>query len=54
MADKTNKSATKRLPKGERAHIRRLKQAARKEAVTPNLQSVPAQPVKAPKKQEQV
>jgi hypothetical protein len=30
MANKKSKTKTKRLPKGQRIHIRRLKQAARK------------------------
>ncbi len=30
MADKTSKKITKRLPKGQRTHVRRLKQEARK------------------------
>jgi hypothetical protein len=30
MADKTSKTKRKRLSKGQRTHIRRLKQAARK------------------------
>jgi hypothetical protein len=30
MADKTSKTRSKRLPKGQRIHMRRLKQAARK------------------------
>jgi len=30
MADKTSKTKTRRLPKGQRIHTRRLKQAARK------------------------
>jgi hypothetical protein len=30
MADKTKKTKTKRLSKGQRIHARRLKQAARK------------------------
>jgi len=30
MADKTSKTKTRRLPKGQRIHARRLKQAARK------------------------
>lgn len=34
MADKTRKAKHKRLSKGQRAHVRRLKQAARK-ATTP-------------------
>ena len=33
MAEKISKIKTKRLPKGQRTHVRRLKQAARKEAV---------------------
>ena len=36
MADKTPKTNPKRLPKGQRRHVRRLKQAARK------IGSVPA------------
>jgi hypothetical protein len=30
MADQTSKAKRKRLPKGQRKHVRRLKQAARK------------------------
>ncbi len=30
MADKANKTKTRRLSKGQRTHVRRLKQAARK------------------------
>jgi len=30
MADKTSKTKRKRLSKGQRTHVRRLKQAARK------------------------
>ena len=30
MADKTSKKKTKRLAKGQRTHVRRLKQEARK------------------------
>jgi hypothetical protein len=30
MADKKNKNQTRRLPKGKRVHVRRLKQEARK------------------------
>ena len=33
MADKTSKTKPKRLPKGHRKHVRRLKQAARKAGV---------------------
>ena len=34
MADKTIKTKRKRLSKGQRAHVRRLKQAARKAGAT--------------------
>jgi hypothetical protein len=33
MADKTSKTKRKRLPKGQRTHVRRIKQAARKAGV---------------------
>ncbi|MFN2155599.1 MAG: hypothetical protein ACK2UX_10225 [Anaerolineae bacterium] len=33
MADKTGKTRPRRLPKGQRAHVRRLKQAARKAGI---------------------
>ena len=33
MADKTSKPKSKRLPKGQRKHVRRLKQAARKAGI---------------------
>ena len=33
MADKTGKTRPKRLAKGQRTHVRRLKQAARKAGV---------------------
>ena len=39
MAKKTSKTNTKRLSKGQRTHIRRLKQAARK-AGTPYIRPV--------------
>lgn len=52
MADQKSKKPTKRPAKGQRTHLRRLKQAARKEG-NPNVpQSNPAQPVRAPKKQD--
>jgi hypothetical protein len=53
MVNKTSKPKTKRLPKGQRTHIRRLKQAARKEIGLGNPHSSPAQPVRVPKKQDQ-
>ena len=34
MADKTSKAKPKRLSKGKRTHVRRLKQAARKAGTT--------------------
>jgi len=33
MADKINKTRPKRLSKGKRTHVRRLKQAARKAGI---------------------
>lgn len=35
MADKTSKKKTKRLSKGQRKHVRRLKQEARKTGPIP-------------------
>ena len=35
MTSKTNKTKTKRLSKGQRTHVRRVKQAARKERASP-------------------
>ena len=53
MAEKTSKTKTKRLPKGQRTHARRLKQAARKEINPNSPQSNPTQPTRVQKKQEQ-
>jgi hypothetical protein len=53
MANKASKTKIKRLPKGQRTHVRRLKQAARKEVGTNNPQHNPAQPVRVQKKQNQ-
>jgi len=53
MANKTSKSKTKRSPKGRRTHVRRLKQAIRKEANINSPQSSPAQPVRVHKIQDQ-
>jgi hypothetical protein len=33
MADKTGNTRPKRLPKGQRTHVRRLKQAARRAGI---------------------
>jgi len=53
MTNKTSKTETKRLPKGQRTHIRRLKQAASKDASTTSPQTNPAQPVRVNKKRDQ-
>jgi hypothetical protein len=53
MSDKKSTKKPKRLSKGQRKHIRRLKQAARKEATTKNPQSNPPQPVRVTKKEDQ-
>jgi len=53
MAEKTSKTEIKRLPKGQRTHARRLKQAARKEVNPNNPQTSPAQPKRVQKKQDQ-
>ena len=37
MADKTSRTKRKRLPKGQRTHVRRMKQAARKAGVAYRL-----------------
>ena len=53
MADKTNKTKPKRLSKGERTHIRRLKQEARKTGL-PYVPPIRApRIVESPKKEEQ-
>jgi hypothetical protein len=36
MTNKTSKTKTKRLSKGQRTHVRRVKQAARKAHNTPS------------------
>ena len=52
MADKTNKAQPKRLPKGQRKHVRRLKQAARKAGIA-YIQPPRAQhPSRVPKKED--
>ena len=52
MSDQDNKKKPRRLSKGQRKHLRRLKQAARKEAGTKNPQSSLPLPVRVPRKQE--
>jgi hypothetical protein len=37
MADKNSKKETKRLSKGQRTHVRRLKQTARKDSINVGL-----------------
>jgi hypothetical protein len=37
MADKNSKKEPKRLSKGQRTHVRRLKQAARKDSINVGL-----------------
>lgn len=36
MSNKASKTKTKRLSKGQRKHVRRVKQAARKAGTTPS------------------
>ena len=51
MADKTSKTKPKRLSKGGRTHVRRLKAEARKAGTTPNLPARSARPAEVPKKE---
>jgi hypothetical protein len=53
MADKTSKIKTKRPPKGQRTYVRRMKQAARKEANLTSPHSTPLKPARVPKKQDE-
>lgn len=53
MADKNSLKEPKRLSKGQRTHVRRLKQAARKEVGTNSPQSKPAQAVRIHKEQDE-
>jgi hypothetical protein len=53
MADKTSKIKTKRPPKGQRTYVRRMKQAARKDANITNPQLTPRKPARAPKKTDE-
>ena len=52
MANKSSKAETKRLPKGQRTHIRRMKQATGKDAGINNPQSKPGRPARVHKKQD--
>jgi hypothetical protein len=54
MSDKKTKDSGKRLSKGQRKHVRRLKQAARKESNQNNPQSSrPPEQARVPKDQVQ-
>ncbi|MGE5223870.1 MAG: hypothetical protein ACM3PY_15635 [Omnitrophica WOR_2 bacterium] len=53
MVNKSSKKETKRMPKGQRIHQRRLKQAAGKEANITSSQSSPSQPVRLIKQKDQ-
>jgi hypothetical protein len=52
MADTTSKAKPKRLSKGGRTHVRRLKQAARKIGAAPNWPARTARPSRVPKKED--
>jgi hypothetical protein len=47
-----SKESAKRPSKGQRKYIRRLKQAAGKDAHVTNPQNAPAKPARAPKKKD--
>ena len=51
MADKTSKTKPKRLSKGQRTHVRRLKQAARKTGAAPSWPTRASRPSKVPKQE---
>jgi hypothetical protein len=51
MADKTSKTKPKRLSKGGRIHVRRLKQATRKIGAAPNWPTRTSRPSRVPKKE---
>lgn len=53
MANQSSKAKTKRLPKGQRTHTRRLKQIASKDAGITNPQSRPVRSVRVHKKPAQ-
>jgi hypothetical protein len=53
MANKTSKTKPKRLSKGQRTHVRRLKQAARKaRTALPRLTGA-SRPVRVPEQEDQ-
>jgi hypothetical protein len=53
MTDKTSKIKTKRPSKGQRTYMRRVKQAARKEADLTSPHSTPVKPARVHKKQDE-
>ncbi len=53
MADKTSKTKLKRLSKSQRAHVRRLKQAARKTGTAHSYPTSASRPSRAPKKEDE-
>ncbi|HET7089049.1 MAG TPA: hypothetical protein VFL17_10390 [Anaerolineae bacterium] len=53
MADKTSKTKPKRLSKGQRTHVRRLKQAARKTGIAHSPPTSASRPSSVPKKEDQ-
>ena len=53
MVDKNSKNKIRHLSKGQRTHVRRLKQAASKDAGISIPQSSPVRPVRVHKKQDQ-
>lgn len=54
MADKNSLKKPKQLSKGARTHVRRLKQAARKEVGTNSPQSSPVPPARVLPKAEPI
>lgn len=52
MADKTSKTKPKRLAKGQRTHVRRLKQAARKAGIAYHQLAGAPHPSRVPKKED--
>ena len=52
MADKTSKTKPRRLPKGHRKHVRRLKQAARKAGIAYSQPAGALHPSRVSKKEE--
>jgi signal recognition particle subunit SEC65 len=52
MADKTSKTKPRRLPKGHRKHVRRLKQAARKAGIAYSRPESALHPSRVPKKED--